>query len=213
VASDATGSHLVAAGEFGDIWTSTDSGTTWIDRTPSGSAHNLLWASVVSDGAGANLAAISGGGFYESAPGNPSLLWTSSDSGVTWTNRTPAGADQTSSWYALASDSTGAKLVAVGSGIWTSVNAGVTWTQQTTPGNANASWVSVASDAAGTHLVAATGGPGSTGDLWTSADSGATWVNETAGTSAASQAWTSVASDKAGAHLVAVAMGGDIWTN
>jgi len=49
VASNTTGTNLVAGAAFGDVWTSSDSGATWTDRTPSGPAHDLSWASVASD--------------------------------------------------------------------------------------------------------------------------------------------------------------------
>jgi hypothetical protein len=212
VASDSTGTHLVAGAAFGDIWTSSDSGATWIDQTASGPAHGQNWVSIASDSTGANLVAVAGGGIVAAGPGATGDIWTSSDSGVTWTDRTSSGPAHDLSWGCVASDSTGNNLVAVGSGIWTSADAGITWTQQTSP-SSTGSWVSVASDTTGTRLIAASGQIGGTGDLWTSVDSGVTWTNETAGTSAAEQAWSGVASDATGAHLVAVVRGGDIWTN
>jgi hypothetical protein len=212
VASDSSGTHLVAAAAFGDIWTSADSGATWTDQTPSGPAHGLNWVSVASDSTGANLVAAAGGGIVAAGPGATGDVWTSSDSGATWTDQTSSGPAHDVYWASVASDSTGKNLVAVGSGIWTSADAGVTWTQQTSP-SSTGNWISVASDTTGTHLIAASGQIGGTGDLWTSVDSGVTWTNETAGTSAAEQAWSGVASDATGAHLVAVVRGGDIWTN
>jgi hypothetical protein len=64
-------------------------------------------------------------------------------------------------WDAVASDSTGTRLIAVGvandgnGDIWASTNGGLTWIDQTphSPG-ASASWAAVASNADGDHLVA-----------------------------------------------------------
>jgi hypothetical protein len=58
VASDSTGSNLVAAALTGDIWTSTNAGVTWTDQTPSGTAHSLNWASVASDPTGTHFVAV-----------------------------------------------------------------------------------------------------------------------------------------------------------
>jgi hypothetical protein len=223
VASDSTGTHLVAAvgGPWGgDIWTSSNAGVTWTDQTPSGAAHNLTWMSVAADATGTKLIAVTGLGLGAGGPGSVGDIWTSSDSGATWTDQTASGAAHNLTWMSVASDATGTHLIAVGSGIWTSSNSGVTWTQQATNSGAYA-WASVASSSDGTHLVAASrnGVDLSTGgDLWTSSDSGVTWTNTTAGTFLAILDWTGVASDSTGAHLVAVnaweadIVGGDIWT-
>jgi hypothetical protein len=217
LASDSTGRHLVAvAAAWGDIWTSSDSGATWTDQTSTGPAHSLNWVSVASDSTGTHLVAVEGGGGYSGGSTGAGDIWTSNDSGVTWTDQTSSGPAHNLSWQSVASDTTGANLVAVGSGIWTSSDSGVTWTEQA----ANIGtyvWVSVASSSDGSHLVAATVPPGkgfasTSGDLWTSSDSGATWTNGTAGTAASGQSWTAVASDATGTRLVAAASGGDIWT-
>jgi hypothetical protein len=218
IASDSTGAHLVAVGEIaGDIWTSTDLGASWIDRTASGPAHSLDWSSVASSSDGTHLVAVEGSGEVVTASGVVTGdIWTSTDSGVTWTNRTASGAAHDLGWRSVASDATGTNLIAVGSGIWTSSDSGVTWTQQATNIAAYA-WVSVASSSDGTHLIAASLAPdgnsvSTAGDLWTSSDSGVTWTNQTRGTFLATQQWTGVASDATGAHLVAAARGGDIWS-
>jgi hypothetical protein len=231
VASDATGTHLVAGGggeesgsTNGDIWTSSNSGATWTDQTLSGPAHDQVWTSIASSSTGTKLVALSGGHC-----GGNGDIWTSTDSGATWIDRTPpTGPVHGARFTSVASDSSGMNLVAVGSGIWTSADAGLTWTLQAAPSSVSSSdlWVSVASDATGTHLIAATyGDPGTggsagggggfeperPGNIFTSTNAGVTWTNETAGT--AEQNWIGVASDSLGVHLVAVAAFGDIWTN
>jgi hypothetical protein len=231
VASDATGTHFVAGSETGVFLTSSDSGASWTEQTPSGPAQN--WISVASSATGTMLVALSGGGATGSCHGYCSPvgdIWTSTDSGVTWIDRTPTGPVHNASWTSVASDSSGMNLVAVGSDIWTSADAGLTWTEQTAPSGVSSSdfWVSVASDATGKRLIAATyGDPGTggsagggggfrperSGNIFTSTNAGLTWTNETAGTAAAGQNWMGVASDSSGVHLVAIAAFGDIWTN
>jgi hypothetical protein len=218
LASDSAGAHLVAVGEFpGDIWTSTDLGASWIDRTASGPAHGLDWSSVASSSDGTHLVAVEGSGEVVTASGVVTGdIWTSGDSGVTWTNRTASGAAHNLAWRSVASDANGTNLIAVGAGIWTSSDSGATWTPQAT-NIATYAWVSVASSSDGTHLIAASLAPdgnsvSTAGDLWTSSDSGVTWTNQTSGTFLATQQWTGVASDATGAHVVAAARGGDIWS-
>ncbi len=213
VASSSTGTALVAVNAFGDIWTSSNSGATWIDRIASGSCPCQQGIAVASDASGANLVELGGIHVGGGGPAFHGDIWTSNDSGVTWTDRTPSGPAHDVPWAAVASNATGDKLIAVGSRVWLSTDSGATWTDRTPSGvNPSGSWRAVASDATGTHLILANGFPSWTGDLWTSTDSGVTWTNETAGTCAANQAWSGVASDATGSHLVAVASGGDIWT-
>jgi hypothetical protein len=166
MASDSTGTNLVAVagggsivagpGSTGDIWTSSDSGATWMDQTPSGPAHDIYWASVASDSTGTNLIAVGAG------------IWTSVNAGRTWTQQ-PAPSI-TGTWVSVASDSTGTHLVAAsgqvgGTGdLWTSSNSGVTWSNQTAGTSAGGqAWSAVASDSTGAHLVAVV----RDGDIWT----------------------------------------------
>jgi photosystem II stability/assembly factor-like uncharacterized protein len=68
-------------------------------------------------------------------------IYTSTDSGVTWTQR-----DIARLWLAVASSADGSKLVAVGnSSIYTSTDSGVTWTPQASAGTRT--WGGLASSA------------------------------------------------------------------
>jgi hypothetical protein len=65
VASDATGAHIVAAsadGSANDIWTSSDSGMTWTNRTKGTAASGNEWAAVASDATGTHLVAVASDG-------------------------------------------------------------------------------------------------------------------------------------------------------
>lgn len=79
-------------------------------------------------------------------------IYTSTDSGVTWTEQTSDGIRNRRS-VAISAD--GSKMfAAVANGlIYVSNDAGVTWTEQTDPGSNN--WYSIASSADGNKLAAA----------------------------------------------------------
>jgi len=134
---------------------------------------------------------------------NIDYVYTSVDSGATWTQTGTAQA-----WTSVASSADGTKLVAAseGGGIYTSVDSGATWTQT---GTAQA-WTSVASSADGTKLVAGFTLPTRTssgylpagGYLCTSADSGAAWTQ-----TGPDVGWMSVASSADGSKLVAAGAG------
>jgi len=229
VASSSDGTNLVAVSggddNAGYIYTSADSGVTWVQRT----STKLDWYSVASSSDGTKLVAaamndyiytsvdagltwVQRGNMYEwssvasSADGTKLVagslggyIYTSVDSGLTWTQRGTA-----QFWSSMASSSDGTKLVAVtaggfSKGIYTSADSGVTWTQTDT----QSGWVSVASSSDGTKLVAAVG---NNGYIYKSSDSGVTWTQ----TTAPEQPWMSVASSSDGMKLVAVNRSQDV---
>ncbi len=145
------------------------------------------WSSVASSSDGTKLvAAVNGGQIY-----------TSNDSGVTWTPR-----ESNRNWASVASSSDGTKLVAAfySGQIYTSTDSGVTWF----PRDSSRLWRSVASSSDGTKLVAV----GDSIRVYTSTDSGVTWTPRDS-----SRTWTSVASSSDGTKLVAVVNGGQIYTS
>ncbi|MCX6854624.1 MAG: tandem-95 repeat protein, partial [Verrucomicrobia bacterium] len=179
VASSADGTRLVAVGESG-VFTSTDSGATWTQRSTSG------FFCCASSADGTKLVALVSGG----------NVFTSTDSGVNWTDR-----GNNRPWRDVASSADGTKLVAVGTNmqIFTSTDSGVNWTARET----NRDWRGVASSSDGTRLAAVT-----TQNIFTSADSGVTWtVRED------TRSWSSIASSADGTRLVAVVSNGRIYTS
>ncbi len=184
IASSADGNKLVALVDAGLIYTSTDSGATWVPRST-----NRYWYSVASSADGNNLVAAAA----------LDKIYTSTDSGATWT---PHGTN--GSWHSVsvASSSDGNKLVAVEFDglIYTSTDSGVTWVPRST----NRWWFSVASSSDGNNLVAAE----RFGRIYTSTDSGATWTPRDG-----DREWVSVASSADGSKLVAVEYGGQIYTS
>jgi hypothetical protein len=137
------GINHVAAQGIGTIWTAQNSGSR-------------NWSSVASSADGIKLVAVDFGYI-----GSRGQIYTSTDSGVTWTaqNNAPAAA-----WQSVASSADGTKLVAVeyyNLQIYTSADSGATWTAQN---SGSRFWTSVASSADGTKLVAGVQG----GQLYTS---------------------------------------------
>jgi len=115
-----------------------------------------------------------------------SSIWTSADSGATWTQRTTSG----TRWYtAVAISDDGSRLAAVsdtsedkdGGYIITSTDGGATWTERTNLGVHK--WTGVEMNATGTRIVASAypSPGGTTGGIWISSDSGATWTQKLQG--------------------------------
>jgi hypothetical protein len=153
VASSADGTKLVAVGvlEIANspyIYRSSDSGATWVQAT----VPAEYWSAVASSADGSKLVATA---YY------PGSVYTSTDSGDTWTKQTGAPPEN---WDTVASSADGLRLVAGGSlpagQVYTSADSGVTWvsdnnapTLPSTPPQ-GPGWSSVASSADGTKLVA-----------------------------------------------------------
>ena len=132
------------------------------------SAGSMDWQSVASSSDGTKLVAVA-------TFGN---VYTSTDSGASWTQRIQQGL------VGVVSSADGMKLVGAGidvhSGgffIYTSSDSGATWTQTTAP---QQSWHALASSADGTKLVATGLDSAGNGCTYTSSDSGATWTQATA---------------------------------
>jgi photosystem II stability/assembly factor-like uncharacterized protein len=123
VAASYDGTHLVAASQqlgatpSGYIYTSSDSGETWTNRTAG--LGSRYWTST----------ATSADASYVVATTNTGDIYVSPNNGGVWTNRSPAGQYN---WTSVAMDEDGTRAVAVSSQgfIYTSDNAGVTWTEQ-----------------------------------------------------------------------------------
>jgi hypothetical protein len=193
LASSADGTKLVVAASGYDLYTSTNSGATWVDQPESLGVVDLLgWSSVACSTNGTQIVATAKNlGF---APGG--WIYISGDSGVTWTPRA-----FTNNWQAVASSADATKLVAavLGGQIYTSTDSGTNWTPRAFTTN----WQAVASSADGTKLLAAV----YNGQLYTSTNSGTSW---TAGDT--NRAWQAVACSADGTKLFAVDHAGGIYT-
>ena len=202
LASSADGMKLVAASyddpafNPGRIYTSTNGGVDWVVT----SAPSNFWYGVASSTNGVNLAAaVFGGGIY-----------TSADSGVSWT---PAASAPYGVWYAIASSWDGARLVAVSGGaerfIYTSPDTGQTWVSNNVPDSEY--WYAVASSADGRVLAAVSNSNtnGGAGAVYTSTNSGNTW---TAGALTGIR-WTGIGASGDGKKLVACGFSSALYTS
>ena len=160
-------------------------------------ASSLSWRSITSSSDGTKLAAVAYGGY----------IYTSTDSGATWTERRPT-TGVTRNWYSITSSSDGTKLAAVASGgyIYTSTDSGVNWTERRPTTGVTRNWLSITSSSDGTKLAAVAYG----GYIYTSTDSGVNWTERqpTAGTT---RYWRSITSSSDGTKLAAVAYGDYIY--
>lgn len=185
--SSADGTKWVASMNNGPIYTSTNSGSSWVSRTAS-----QAWFDVRSSADGQNLVATT-----------DTSIYTSTDSGVTWTLRySKTGA----TIQALASSADGSQIVAVDNAstsqtMYRSGNGGTTWTQLSPPAK---SWTEIASSADGSTLIAAAQGE----YLYKSTNSGTSWTAVT--TSLGPRSWYDVNMSDDGKVIIAGSTGGTV---
>ena len=202
VASSSDGVKLVATVNNGQIYTSTNSGQTWTAQTTSG-LGSLDWSCVASSADGTKLVAAVG--YIPNNAFPTGFLYTSTDSGVTWT-KLGSLSSVNDLWSSVASSANGSTLVAavygtsVNAGVYSSINAGANWTF------AAAQYASaVASSADGTKLVVTVANGAGQG-IYTSTNSGASWVQHNT-----SNGWTAVTSSSDGSRLAATMGSGQIY--
>jgi hypothetical protein len=156
-----------------------------------------VWTPVGTSGQGWFGIAMSHDGVIQTAIAGGGHIYTSTDSGATWTAR-----DSKRQWYGVAMSADGTKQTAVESGgkIYISSDSGVTWTSKAS----NAAWTGVAMSSDGTKQTAVA----FSGHVYISADSGSTWTSKDS-----SRDWTSVAMSDDGTRQTAVANGGHIYVS
>jgi len=204
IASSSDGQFVVACVDYEYIYTSTNYGVDWTPRMTDEKRH---WYSVASSSDGTKLVACVH--YY-------GKIWTSTDSGETWT--TQMTDDEERYWYRVASSSDGEKLVAcvynkTSDGyIYTSINSGESWTARMT--DIARDWTGVASSSDGKNLIACN----NVGYLWISIDYGLTWIERKP--TEETHNWMCVASSSDGTKLLACDIeyvyistdSGDTWT-
>ena len=149
IASSSDGTRLAGAVQSGYIYTSTDSGKSWITCTAAGVRY---WTAIASDSTGLKLLALVNGG----------SRYLSVDGGATWV-RIPNpldgvvdGTDYTNSyvWLSAASSSDGSKLISMThyGEIWMSLDGGTNWSETSASGGQGMN--SISCDATCTKVVA-----------------------------------------------------------
>jgi hypothetical protein len=161
IASSSDGTKLVAVVYGGDVYTSINSGATWVNR----SLGNKNWWAVTSSTDGTKLVAVV----------NPGQIYSSTNSGVSWTLQSGS---VSGAWRTISSNSDGTKLAAaVFSGyIYTSTDSGVTWVEKTNSGARAWTGICVSDDGLKLAATATSGGL-----IYTSVDSGASWTSRESG--------------------------------
>jgi hypothetical protein len=158
LASNSSGTVLAAAVGYlsGEIYVSTDSGVTWGVQT----ALNKQWAGIAMSSSGSAMVASVYNGY----------LYTSSNTGSTWTQR-----DSVRNWGAVASSSNGTILLAStnhtfsGSDfLYLSTNSGVSWSSI----GSSLAYISCAMSSNGSIMYATT----YSGKIYVSTDTGTTWT-------------------------------------
>jgi hypothetical protein len=192
IASSSDGTRLLALEYYTDsLWISNNSGDTWIERPVI--VGNNYWVGMAASSDGAKIILATAG----------SNVYTSTDSGATWTQQAGAGFG---AWYNIASSADGTKLIIASSNgyIKTSADSGVNWTERTSAGSR--AWWGVASSSDGTKIVAVV----QNGYIYTSTDSGATWAEHS---SLGVLPWSEVVSSEDGVNLAATTFNGYIYTS
>jgi photosystem II stability/assembly factor-like uncharacterized protein len=192
IATSADGKVLYLAGYGnGEIYTSTNSGNTWI----SNSSPSPGGLSLAASADGSKLFEVTGYGY-----GN---VYTTTNAGLSWTTNSIAGLNSVSNgssqgWTFIATSADGTKWVVTGTTNWvyTSSDSGMTWTSNALP-NLTSQAMLVRCSADGTKLVVA----GTMGPVWVSTNSGAAW---TAPVNAPSAGWQAIASSADGSKVFLV---------
>ena len=151
---------------------------------------DIVWRDLASSADGVKLVSVS--------TLSSGQIFTSSDSGMTWTIR-----ENSRYWFGITSSTDGNNLAAIVNGggqIYTSTDSGVTWT----PRENNRNWYGIASSADGTKLAAVV----NNGNIYTSTDSGVSWTPREN-----TRGWYAIASSADGTKLAAVVNNGQIFTS
>jgi photosystem II stability/assembly factor-like uncharacterized protein len=196
---NAAGTFIVGVVYGGGIWTSADTGTTWV-RYPD--YKNQLWTSVSCSSDGTVLVAVEyGGGIYIST--NAGVLWqlNTTTTNQNWVSVT---CSFTNGQYMYAAISGGA--------IWSSIDKGATWSVSTSGGTTApvANWTMIQTNQDGTTVVGIVKGDG----IYISRNFGL-WnpITNTSGIDNLKQNWSSFSMDISGKFLVVAVNGGALYVS
>jgi len=200
--SSSDGMHLVTAAYSGDIYTSSNGGSSWRHVIPPTTWNCKCWTSLAASENGKYLALADGG---DSDGGD---IYTSSDYGSTWTDSTlrtqSPGVEL--NWTSVAVSSDGSKIVAGTNGgtIYTSGNGGLNWTKSNYQGDSKPVAISVSGDGSRVNVAVFNG------DIFASSDFGNTWSDLTP--QLGNQQWNSITTSRDGTRISATAHGDYIYS-
>lgn len=132
VASDNNGSHLYALRSdnelYHNLYVSTNSGVSWSEITPAGS---YFMNKVACDSDGSFVTVCGGEQYFDDGIiSTRDRMYTSTNSGSSWSQRYPNGSSTNGDWYGVDCTSTGSHIVVCGiNGLFKSTNSGSSWTK------------------------------------------------------------------------------------
>lgn len=210
VSLSSSGQYQTAVVFPGQIYSSSDFGGTWTARA----TNHLNWADVSLSSSGQYQTAVASRNIAPPGGLVGSEIYSSSDYGVTWTERLPARA--VLRWLSVSLSSSGQYQTAVAckfqfnsdvfaGQIYVSADYGGTWAARAT----SEYWVSVSISSSGQYQTAISQSfiPGY-GQIHVSSDYGNTW-----NTTASYQQWWAVSLSSSGQHQVAIVIGGQIYVS
>ena len=193
---------LAVAPRGGHVYTSSDYGVTWQDRSSGEIDGNLNWYSI----------AMSENGKYLTGVAYSGHLYTSSDFGATWHDRSSGEIVGSKAWYSVAMSSDGKIQAAVvkGGRVYMSRDYGESWQDKSSGVIASdQKWVSIAMSGSGQFLAAVIEynylNSNSRGQVYRSKNSGDTW-EEISPPSTETKRWISIAISDDGNNIAASTM-------
>jgi alpha-tubulin suppressor-like RCC1 family protein len=231
ISASPDGTRVVAFVYYNDLFQlSTDSGATWTG-IPNTDGIAVLKYAMSADGMKVVMGINSGGPWYSTNGGasfdiaddpwegsggvdlspdgtkaifadrDSGYIWTSTDGGANWVQRTTSGVRN---WYGVAISEDGQKMAAVASTgkVYISDDGGATWNERLSV--AAGDWSSIAMSDNGKHIAVA---PITAGKINTSDDGGLTWK-----TWGSAKNWVDIDMTASGNKIIATdGAGGSIW--
>ncbi len=226
------GTEVTAVPESGYHFASWSDGSTSNPRTDTNVSSNITVSAIFSVDINWRKKAVTGTGSpsWKSIAMSPdgsklaaasAYIYTSSDGGVTWLKREPAGAGVTKSWYCVSISSDGNKIAAVALSdyVYTSNDGGISWTLRDPAGGGVAKlWFSVSSSDNGSKIAVVAYND----YVYTSSDAGASWTKREPAGAGLTKNWRSICMNDDGSKIAAGAASsgmyvssdsGATWTN
>ena len=205
VASSSDGSRIAAISTNGQLWTSTNSGTTWESHTALSALGLTTWQNIVTDASGDTLTVASGNG----------SVYSSGDFGTTWTATNLTGLFGVSTLYGVTTSADG-KILAVSdfgtNKVLVSTNSGLSWSNEGPSGPVTGNFWNVVLSGDGLTLAAIA----SAGNIWTATYSPTTtpkWTWHDTGISSSSGFWRGLSISSNGNFIAASAYNGKIYVS